>query len=228
MKKILISALSVLMAVSAYAAGPEEPVYASESGKFTFDLMSHMGWGYHAVKSNDYSPSGAGEFFFNIVKFGLYPTQNLGIELGGDFEVNYFRSKKAFFGLDSKNLIQAKPFEDYGLGSTLERPRGGFTFLTFNFPLMIKGNFDKFQVGVGAEASLNFLGETNISYEIGNTKTQQQQTDAALNLFTYGVIATLGYDDMSLYFKYYPKGSKVLPDGSVDLNYVTIGIAFGF
>lgn len=228
MKKILFSALAALFAVSAFAANPDEPVYTSDNGKFTFDIFSHMGYGYHAVKSDAFKASNAGEFFFNIVKFGVYPTEHLGLELGGDFEVNYFRSKKTFFGLDSKNLIQVVDFSDFEIGKTLEKPRGGFSLLTFNFPLMVKGIFNDFEVGVGAEASLDFLGETNISYEVGNTKTQIQQTDAEVNLFSYGVIATVAYDGMGLYFKYYPKGSKILPDGSVDLNFITVGVAFDF
>ena len=93
---------------------------------------------------------------------------------------------------------------------------------------MVKGIFNSVEVGVGAEASLNFLGETNLRYEVGNTRTQMQQSDAEVNLFSYGMIATLAYDGLGLYFKYYPKGSKVLPDGSVDINYVTVGIAFDF
>ncbi len=228
MKRFLISALTALVAVTAFAAPPDEPLYSSENGTFTFDLFSHLGYGYHAVKSDAFKASHSGEFFFNIVKFGLYPTEHLGFELGGDFEVNFVRSKKTFFGLDSKNLIQVVDFNTFEIGKTLEKPRGGFSFLTANFPLMVKGIFNSVEVGVGAEASLNFLGETNLRYEVGNTRTQKQQSDAQVNLFSYGLIATLSYDGLGLYFKYYPKGSKVLPDGSVDLNYVTVGAAFDF
>lgn len=228
MKKILFSALAALFAASAFAANPDEPVYSSDNGKFTFDLFSHLGYGYHAVKSDAFKASNSGEFFFNIVKFGLYPTEHLGIELGGDFEFNYIRSKQTFFGLDSKNLIQVVDFSTMEIGKSLEKARGGFSFLTANFPLMVKGIFNSVEVGIGAEASLNFLGETNLRYEVGNTRTQMQQSDAEVNLFSYGMIATLAYDGLGLYFKYYPKGSKVLPDGSVDINYVTVGIAFDF
>ena len=93
---------------------------------------------------------------------------------------------------------------------------------------MLKGYFDKFQIGVGAEASLNCLGETYMTYKTGSKRTQVEDTAADINLFSYGIIASLGFDYTSIFFKYYPKGSKVLPDGSVDLNYMTLGIALGF
>lgn len=224
---MLITALAALLTATAFASEPDEPVYSSSNGKFTFDLFSHIGWGYHITNSNDFKPAGAGEFFFNLAKLGLYPTSNLGIEFGVDIEGNYFRSKESFFVLDSQNRIQAIDIASNMVGS-YEKARGAFNYLTFNAPLMVKGIFDKFEFGIGAEASLNCLGETYITYNTGNKRTQIDESEAEINLFSYGLVATIGYDDMSLYFKYYPKGSKVLPDGSVDLSFVTVGIAFGF
>ena len=48
------------------------------------------------------------------------------------------------------------------------------------------------------------------------------------NTFSYGLVATLGYDMLGVYFKYYPKTSRMLPEGSVDMNYMTIGVLFDF
>lgn len=227
---MLITALAALLTVTAFADDPDEPMYTSSDGKFTVDLFSHMGWGYHITSSKDFKPAGAGEFFFNIAKIGLYPAEHLGLELGVDIEGNYFRSKENFFELDSQNKIKAIDIASYmsSLSGGYERARGSFSFLTFNAPVLVKGIFDKFELGVGAEASLNCLGDTYTSYRIGNKQTEIDESGAEINLFSYGLVATIGYDDMSLYFKYYPKGSKVLPDGSVDFSFVTVGIAFGF
>ena len=54
------------------------------------------------------------------------------------------------------------------------------------------------------------------------------ETKAAINRFTYGFFATLGVNDGCFFFKYYPKSSPLLPDGSVDLSFMTVGVAFGF
>ena len=229
MKRMLITALAALLTVSAFASRPDDdPLYASPNGTFTFDLVSHIGYGYHFVKSSAFKPSSAGEFFVNIFEFGLYPGKHFGIELGVDIESNYFRSKEHFFVLDTKDKIQAVKISESSLGGSYEKARGSFNFLTFNAPLMLKGYFDKFQIGVGAEASLNCLGETYMTYKTGSKRTQVEDTAADINLFSYGIIASLGFDYTSIFFKYYPKGSKVLPDGSVDLNYMTLGIALGF
>ena len=228
MKKMLITALAALLTVTAFASQPDEPVYASPNGKVTFDLISHMGWGYHFTKSDAYKPAGSGEFFFNIVKFGLYPSKNLGFELGVDVEGNYFRSKENYFELDSQYRIQARDFGNHPFGTGIENTRGSFSFVTFNAPLLVKGIFDKFEIGLGAEASLNCLGGTSLSYSLANKQIQIDESEAEVNLFSYGLVATIGYDGTAIYFKYYPKGSKVLPDGSVNFNYMTLGIAFGF
>ena len=230
MKRMLITALAAFFTVSAFATEPDQtPVYASPSGTFTFDLVSHIGYGYHFVNSSAFKPSSAGEFFVNLAEIGIYPGKHFGIELGVDVEGNYFRSKENFFVLDSKNLIQTVKIADVeSLGGHYDKARGSFNFLTFNAPLMVKGIFDKFRIGVGAEASLNCLGETYMTYNVDSKRTQVEDTAAEINLFSYGLIASLGYGEVSLYFKYYPKGSKVLPDGSVDMNFMTLGIALGF
>ena len=35
------------------------------------------------------------------------------------------------------------------------------------------------------------------------------------------------WSDFGIFCKYYPKSSKILPDGSVDFSYWTLGLAFG-
>jgi hypothetical protein len=50
---------------------------------------------------------------------------------------------------------------------------------------------------------------------------------AKVNPFSYGLVATASYGVFGVYFKYYPKSSRLLPEGSVDLSYSTIGIVLG-
>lgn len=222
---MIVSALAALMAVTAFAQ--EEPIYTSPDGQLTFDVVSHVGFGYHVTKSTTFTPSFSSEFFVNIVKLGVYPVQQLGFELGVDVEGNFFNSKTSAFAVDSQKKIQAISFPNPE-GGNLDKTRGGFNYLTFNAPLLVKGIFGKVEIGVGAEASLNCLGETYYRFRQENKYTRVEMTDADVNLFSYGIIASLSYDDAGVYFKYYPKGSRILPDGSVDVNFVTVGIAFGF
>lgn len=225
MKRMILSALAALMAVTAFAQ--EEPVYSTSDGKLTFDVASHVGYGYHVTKSSAYTPGFSSEVFVNIVKLGVYPTEHLGLELGVDLEGNFFTSKTSAFEVDGQKKIQATAFPKVE-GSNIDKTRGGFEFLTFNAPLLLKGIFGKVEIGVGAEASLNCCGGTYYRYRRENKRFRVDMTDADVNRFSYGIIASLSYDDGGIYFKYYPKGSQILPDGSVDVDFVTVGIAFGF
>ena len=65
-------------------------------------------------------------------------------------------------------------------------------------------------------------------YRHDNVRSRVTETKAAINRFTYGFFATLGVNDGCFFFKYYPKSSPLLPDGSVDLSFMTVGVAFGF
>ena len=225
MKRMIVSALAALMTVMAFAQ--EEPLYTSPSGKLTFDVAAHVGFGYHVTKSSAFTPAFSSELFANLVKLGVYPTEHLGLELGVDIEGNFFSSKTSSFIVDGQKKIQAAPFVSLD-GGSIDKTRGGFNYLTFNAPVLLKGIFGKVQLGVGAEASLNCCAETYYRYRQDNKRLQMEMTDADVNLFTYGLIATLSYDGTGIFFKYYPNGSQILPDGSVDLNFVTVGIAFGF
>lgn len=225
MKRMILSAFAALMTVTAFAQ--VEPVYTSPNGQLTFDIASHVGFGYHVTKSSAYTPGFSSEIFANIVKLGVYPVKQLGFELGVDIEGNFFTSKTSSFVVDSQKKVQAGSFDNLEDGN-IDKTRGGFNFLTFNAPLLLKGIFGKVEIGVGAEASLNCLGGTYYRYRQGIKRVQVDMTDADINRFSYGIIASLSYDDAGVYFKYYPKGSQVLPDGSVDVDFVTVGIAFGF
>ena len=89
---------------------------------------------------------------------------------------------------------------------------------------MVKGIFGIFELGAGAEARLNFAGSTSFSYRQDNRYVSVEERKAKLNLFNYDILAVFSMNDMGIYFKYYPKGSRFLPEGSVDFSWMTLGI----
>ena len=227
MKKLVMLALAALVAIPVFAQDDESTrIYTAPSGKAYIDLFSHMGYGYHFVSSNDYTPGWSGEFVFNIVEFGLRPADVLGIDLSVDFAWNSFDSKKDAF-LQSNQLIKAGSFSHYVEG-TIEKMNSGFEVFSLTAPLVVKGIFGKFELGAGAFASWNIAADTYCHYRKGNVRADLYESKAKVNPFTYGVLATVSYDQFGLYFKYYPKSSKLLPEGSVDLSYVTLGLMLGF
>ena len=224
MKRILTIILAASMAFTALAQSDREPLYSSADGTVTFNLLSRFGYGYNFVKTEAFEPISSGETFLTIFQIGLYPTENLGFELGADIAYNYFRSKNRTFTLDSSRKIQVVDIPT--TEGNMERFRSGIGSVSANFPLVVKGIFGKFELGAGAEARLNFAGSTSFSYRQDNRYVSVEERKAKLNLFNYDILAVISYDDMGVYFKYYPKGPRFLPEGSVDFSWMTLGIVF--
>ena len=227
MKKLVMLALAALVAIPVFAQDDEDNrVYTASSGKAFIEIFDHIGYGYNFVQSNDFTPSWSGEFVFNVLKFGLRPAEVLGIDLGVDFTWSTFDSKKDAF-LQSNQLIKVGDYSHYVEG-TVDNKRSGFEVLSLTAPLVVKGIFNKFVIGAGAFASWNIAADTYCHYRQDNLRGDLSESKAKVNPFTYGFLATVAYDDFGVYFKYYPKSSKLLPEGSVDLSYMTLGLVIGF
>ena len=229
MKKLFFAFLtSLLVGVPALAAEEDYSLYTSSDGKVSFDMFSHIGYGYHFVSSSDFKSNWSGEFFFNILKVEVRPAEVLGLSLGLDARFNNFNSKNTVFALgNGDNLIKAFDFGGLVDGS-FDKSRGGFNVFSLDTPFLVKGIFGNFELGVGAFAAFNLAGNTYYSFRQANRRTEVSETKAKLNTFNYGLLATFSYDDIGVYFRYYPKSSRLLPDGSVDLSYMTLGIAIDF
>ena len=225
MKKIIMTALVALLAAPCFAQ-IEDAVYTSPSGKFTVDIVGHFGAGYHFVNTEAFQPSSASEFFMNIVKFGVYPVEHLGLEAGVDMQFNNFVSKESAFA-QVDGLIKPVNFSTLGFGDSFDRKSGSINVFGFGAPVMLKGIFDKFQIGVGAVASWNISGDTDAYLRKDNRSLTYREDKAKVNPFSYGLMAMLGYGAFDVYFKYYPKSVRILPEGSIDMSYMTLGIALG-
>lgn len=229
MKKLLFAILASLLVVPAFASDDDyEPLYVSSDGKVSFDIVSHLGYGYHFVTSNDFKSNWSSEFFFNIAKVEFRPAEVLGLSLAIDARFSNFNSKGTIFSIDKADqLIKTWDFDSVVEGH-YDKSRGGFNVFSLDTPFLVKGIFGDFQLGVGAFASFNLTGDTFYQYRQDNRRTQITETGAKINTFNYGLLASFSYDGFGLYFKYYPKSPKLLPEGSVDLSYMTLGIAFDF
>lgn len=229
MKKLFFAFLtSLLVGVPAFAGNEDYALYTSPDGKVSFNMLSHIGYGYHFVSSSDFKSNWSSEIFFNILKVEVRPAEVLGISLGVDARFSNFNSKNTAFALgNGDNLIKAFDFGKMVDGS-FDKSRGGFNVFSLDTPFQVKGIFGDFKLGIGAFAAFNLAGDTYYYFRQDNKRTEISETKAKLNTFNYGLLATFSYNDFGLYFRYYPKSSKLLPDGSVDLSYMTLGIAFDF
>jgi len=229
MKKIAMLALAALIALPGFAQDEDldNVVYRSADDVVRFEVLSHIAYGYHFLNSNDFRSRMSDEYIINLFNFGIYPIDALGIELGVDVAFNDFASSSHAFYLDPEHRIQAIEFSDLVTG-TLDRHYGSADVFSLNAPLLLKLRAGDFWFGGGAVGSLNLLGRTEYAYRQANRREEVSERRAKVNTFSYGLVATLGYDMLGVYFKYYPKTSKVLPDGSVDMSYMTLGVILDF
>ena len=224
MKKLIVLALAALFAAPCFAQ--IEPVYTSSDGKATFDVLGHIGYGYHIVKSDDFKSSWSSEFFLNLMKFELFPSEHFGFGLGIDLQVNDFNSKEKAF-VQHDGLIRTADFSTLETLTGVDRKRSDFTIVSLGAPVLVRAKFEKVAIGVGAVASWNIGGGNSYWVEKGNRSVTVDESKAKVNPFSYGIIATASYGAFGVYFKYYPKSSRILPEGSVDLSYSTVGIVLG-
>jgi hypothetical protein len=222
MKKLIVLAFAALLAAPCFAQ--EEPLYTSSDGKLTFDIVDHVGFGYNAVKSADFKPGFACDLFMNVIKIGLYPVESLGLELGVDVEYNSFSAKESAF-VQHDGIIKASPFPALDAFGSFDRKSSYFSVFGLSAPVLVKGIFGKFEIGAGAVASWNITGGTNYYLRTDKSELNYYERKAKVNPFSYGILAMLSYNEFGLFFKYYPKSSHILPEGSVDLSYTTIGLA---
>lgn len=229
MKKIAMLALAALISVPMFAQEEEwdNLVYSSPNNVVRFELLSNFGYGYHFINSSDFRSRMSDEFFFNIAQFGLYPIDALGIEMGVDLAFSDFASNSHAFYLNSDRKIQAIEFSELVPG-TLDRHYGSADIFSINAPLLLKLRAGNFWIGGGAIGSLNLSGRTDYAYRQDNRRVEVSERRAQINRFTYGLVATLGFDSFGVYFKYYPKTSRLLPEGSMDINYMTLGFVFDY
>jgi len=225
MKKILGILLAALLAVPAFSQESADlTLLSSEDGRFSLDVFSHFGWGYGFVKSDDFTPKGSGEVFVNVLKLKVFPVQSLGFELGADLGWRYVGSKESAF-IQRDHVVHAV---DFSTIFRADHSRSTVSTFSINVPLLLKFKAGDCSIGAGAEAQFNLTGETSYYYRDEDTRVDATTSKAKVNTFTYGFVGTIGYNDFSVFAKFYPKNVRFLPEGSVDFNLWTLGVAYGF
>ncbi len=233
MKKTIII-LSVLMALPAFcikaSAQEESPlvVASSESGVSSLEILSHIGFGYNFLQTDDFTPIGSGEFFVNIAKLGIYPAEAFGIEIGVDYKTVDFVSKDQAFFMDGDKKIQVQPYKaKYPVAFDEKKNFSRLRTNTFSAPVTLNLVAGVAKLSIGAEANLNLTGRIKDKYFVEGKKTKNIERGVPFNRFNYNLLAAVSYNDFGIYFRYYPKNSKLIPEGGIDVSYMTLGVILG-
>lgn len=194
------------------------------------DFLNHIGWGAHVVTSKDFDPwrGHSGEAFLNLFCVKINPTKWFGLDLGCDFGFQYFMSKEQFFTRDADAKVVITPFTAFGLG--FDEKRSTLSNVRFSFPALLDFKIDKFSIGLGAEATLNFGGDASYKYEAGYQKLNSEMSGVDVNLFTWDAIAIVSYYKLGVLFKYRPASVQVYPGNNPypKMSFWTIGAILGF
>ena len=225
MKKLFLIALAALLCAPVFAQRSTHSLYSTDSDVLSINSLSHWGWGYSFVQSDEFKPAGSGEFFLNVLDFKFYPVEEFGLDFGLDCKWSYIRSKENMFVQNSDHIVsKTLPFSIPG--KTIKNPRSRITIFSLSVPVLAKFVLDRFRIGGGAEANFNLVGDTFYRYRADGEKTREREKGLALNKFSYNFVGLVGMGNLTIFGKYYPKNSRMLPEGSVDFNYWTLGVAF--
>lgn len=218
--------MAAVLSVNVFAQSDETAVYSN--GTFEFDILEHWGYGYHNIKTDDFTPaSTSGEIFVNMLKLKIYPTRFLGLEIGADLKFDNFYSKDEGFKLDGGKVQVFDLTQAYG--NDIKRARGWMHVNSLSFPAIFKIGGQQFKIGAGAEAVYNYRATANYRLKNSEGKVKNKDKGVEVNRFSYDFIGVITLDDVSIYAKYYPKGPAIFSEGTgLDMSYWTVGVGFDF
>ena len=216
-----------LISVRAFAQDEDSlfEIASSPSGVVQFDAGTHIGFGYNLLKSSDFTCSGSGEFFVNILNLKIFPVSGFGIELGVDYKTMDFNTKEEAFFLDNDKQIQVGKISDVVSGNP-EKFRSRFRSNTFSAPVMLKFEAGTTSIGLGVEGNMNLTGRVKNKYFENDKKVKDIKKGAQFTKYNYNFLATLSFDGTGVYFRYYPKSVQLLPEGSVNIGFMSVGVIF--
>lgn len=237
MKKLFLTFVCLIMASAAFAQESERfypvrenVINSSSDGRFVFDCVSHAGFGFAHVSSQDFTPWkwNSFEFFTNLVGARYKLLSWSEVQVGLDLSFLFIRSGKDAFYLDDEDYIHARRFQEWDV----DYDSSSSTLLTMNLnvPVLLKGNIGSTTLGAGVNLSLTPSGNTRYSIQKANTITNVTMTDAKVVPLSYSLMATLSYKGLGLYFRYYPSEYPIIPNhaGSPKFRLMTLGAAIGF
>ena len=199
----------------------DKPVWESEDGLFSFDMLNHLDFGWHNVDGDNFIDKfgKSTEITLNIFEMGINPAEWFGIYAGADLKWNHFTGKKSvMFGVDSGS-ITTTPSSD--MHSTIRN-------FAVSVPVGLHFHAGDFGIRIGAEANFNINKYTRIvsDYSVADTDFTARQKGGELESMTYDCFAYLYYSIVGVYYKYCPK--SLTPDSDIIKSYSTIGIALMF
>lgn len=228
-------------------------VFSAQDGLLSINLMDHVFFGYDIVDSEAFTPNGGGELSLNALALNVSPAPSFGLQVGMDCKWQFFSTEDSRFFLDKAKIPQVTPYPiptpeaenttpDQGQNPSQTQAqeqttpalpeesmtckyRGSLHTFSLSIPVLATLHLnDNFWLSAGAEANLNMTSWTNFEEESGNVTETTSVADGQVRPFTFNFMGMIGFRDTALFFKYYPKTSRIVPDGGVEFDYCTVGV----
>ena len=253
MKKLTATLVISLLALPIFAQQEQTPstasnllssvVFTAEDGLFSLNLMDHVFFGYNIVNSEAFTPHGGGELSLNALVLNVNPIPSVSLQVGLDCKWQFFSTKDSRFFLDESKIPQVINYPIALPESTAQaqaeeqaspalpeeamtvKYRGSLHTFSLAIPVLATAHVnDNFWISAGAEANLNMTSWTNFRAESGDVTETTSVSDGQVRPFTFNFVGMVGYQDTALFFKYYPKTSRIVPDGGVQFDYCAVGV----
>ena len=240
MKRLAILAAVLLAGTAASAQSPakdrlkeieELTVKAKKqkSASFAKDLLetevlSNAGFGIHHVEgdfNNSFGPSR--ELFINVLELRFNPCSHVSFNAGADFKWDHFtaRGNRQFSKDAAGEISLAAP-----AGGPYDKFKSTLCLTAFTVPATIGLHFGDLSIYGGAELVRHLGKYTHIkdSFEDGDASGATRTEGGNVERYAYDYLAAISYDDLGVYFKYYPR--NILPGPK--FNYWSIGLVAFF
>ena len=253
MKKLTAYLVLSLLALPVFAQQPQRSetpspilhstVFSAQDGLLSISLMDHVFVGYNIVDSDAFTPNGGGELSLNTLVLNISPLSNFSAQVGMDCKWQFFSTHDSRFFLDKTKIPQVTPYPiPTGQGQVQEvaqeqttpalpeesmtsKYRGSLHTFSLAIPVLATLQVNEnFWLSAGAEANLNLTSWTNFHEEQGDVTQTTSVAGGQVRPFTFNFMGMVGFTDAALFFKYYPKTSRIVPDGGVEFDYCTVGV----
>ena len=249
MKKLTAYLVLSLLALPVFAQQPQHSetpspilhstVFTAQDGLLSINLMDHVFVGYNIVDADAFTPNGGGELSLNALALNVSPAPSFGFQVGMDCKWQFFSTHDSRFYLDKnkipqvihypiptpENTAQAQSSSALPEESMTSKFRGSLHTFSLAIPVLatLRVN-DSFWLSAGAEANLNMTSWTNFHAESGDVTETTSVAGGQVRPFTFNFVGMVGFRDTALFFKYYPKTSRIVPDGGVEFDYCAVGV----
>ncbi len=249
MKTLTAFFVTSLLALPIFAQQPQKQetpspilrstVFSAQDGLLSINLMDHVFFGYNIVDADAFTPNGGGELSLNTLALNVSPAPSFGLQVGMDCKWQFFSTKDSRFFLDKDKIPQVIHYPIPTPGNSAQEQttpalpeesmtskyRGSLHTFTLAIPVLATVHLnDNFWLSAGAEANLNMTSWTNFEEESGDVTETTSVADGQVRPFTFNFMGMIGFRDTALFFKYYPKTSRIVPDGGVEFDYCTVGV----